>query len=93
VRARGAQLRQGLERIAAETDAVRELRGRGLMVGVQLDRPAKDAHQELHRRGLLVNVTQSDVLRIVPPFVVTEAQIDDALQLLREVLTSLPPQA
>lgn len=92
VRARGAQLRQGLERIAQQTGVVRELRGRGLMVGVQLDRPAQEVHQELHRRGLLVNVTQSDVLRIVPPFVVTEAQIDDALQCLQQVLASLPEQ-
>ncbi|MCK5942320.1 MAG: acetylornithine transaminase [Planctomycetes bacterium] len=90
VAARGAQLRQGLERIAAEAPAVREVRGRGLMLGVRLDRPAKDAQQALHRAGLIVNVTQTDVLRIVPPFVVTEDQIDRALQLLREVLTSLP---
>jgi predicted acetylornithine/succinylornithine family transaminase len=92
VRDRGAQLRHGLERIAASAPAVREVRGRGLMLGVQLDRPAKDAQQLLHRRGLLVNVTQTDVLRIVPPFVVTEAQIDDALQCLQEVLVSLPTQ-
>jgi acetylornithine/succinyldiaminopimelate/putrescine aminotransferase len=93
VRARGAQLREGLETIAADAPAVVEVRGRGLMLGVRLDRPAKDVQQELHRHGLIVNVTQSDVLRIVPPYVVTEAQVDDALQLLRAALTRLPAPA
>ena len=93
VRARGAQLREGLEALAADTAAVIEVRGRGLMLGVRLDRPAKDVQQELHRAGLIVNVTQSDVLRIVPPYVVTQGQVEDALQLLRAVLTRLPALA
>ena len=93
VRARGAQLREGLEAVAADTAAVVEVRGRGLMLGVRLDRPAKDVQQELHRAGLIVNVTQSDVLRIVPPYVVTQGQVEDALQLLRAVLTRLPALA
>lgn len=93
VRARGVQLRDGLEALAADTAAVVEIRGRGLMLGVRLDRPAKDVQQELHRHGLIVNVTQSDVLRLVPPYVVTQAQVEDALQLLRAVLTRLPALA
>lgn len=90
VSARGAQLRGGLEDIAAVCPAVREVRGRGLMLGVQLDRPAKDAHCELYGRRLILNTPQRDVLRIVPPFVVTAAQVEDALSHIRAVLTALP---
>ena len=46
--------------------------------------------QQLHRAGLIVNVTQRDVLRLVPPYVVTAAQVDEALLLLRAALTTLP---
>jgi len=90
VRARGAQLREGLEDIAAAAPAVREVRGRGLMLGVQLDRPANDAHCALYGRRLILNTPQRDVLRIVPPFVVTAAQVDEALAHIRAVLTALP---
>ncbi|MGC6486029.1 MAG: aspartate aminotransferase family protein [Planctomycetota bacterium] len=90
VRARGHQLREGLEDIAAASPAVREVRGRGLMLGVQLDRPAKDAHCDLYGRRLILNTPQADVLRIVPPFVVTSAQVDEALAHIRAVLTALP---
>ena len=90
VRARGAQLRAGLEEIAAAAPAVREVRGRGLMLGVQLDRPAQDVQRELYRRRLILNAPQADVLRVVPPFVVTSAQVDDALARIRAVLTALP---
>jgi len=90
VRARGDQLRAGLEDIAAMAPAVREVRGRGLMLGLQLDQPAAPVQQQLHRAGLIVNVTQRDVLRLVPPYVVTAAQVDEALLLLRAALTTLP---
>ena len=60
------------------------------MLGVQLDRPAKDAHCELYGRRLILNTPQRDVLRVVPPFVVTAAQVDEALAHIRAVLTALP---
>ena len=91
VAARGKQLLAGLQQLQRELPAVTEVRGRGLMLGLRLDRPAADAQLAMHRDGLLLNCTASDVLRIVPPFVVTEAQVEDGLQRMRKVLESLPP--
>jgi acetylornithine/N-succinyldiaminopimelate aminotransferase len=84
VRERGAQLRAGLEAL----DGVAEVRGRGLMVGVGLaegrDGPAIGA--ELLRRGLVVNVPRPDTIRLLPPLVVSEEEIERAVGLIGEAL-------
>lgn len=93
VAARGAELRRGLEALAAELPIVREVRGRGLMLGLRLWHSATAAQQALHARGVLLNCTAGDVLRIVPPYVITSAQIQDGLARIRDVLSTLPPPA
>jgi acetylornithine aminotransferase/acetylornithine/N-succinyldiaminopimelate aminotransferase len=91
VRDRGAELRAGLERLARELPIVREVRGRGLMLGLRLHHAADAAQKALYRAGVLVNNTATDVLRIVPPFVITKQQVQDALARLHETLSALPP--
>jgi predicted acetylornithine/succinylornithine family transaminase len=88
--ARGQQLRAGLLALAREFRIVREVRGRGLMLGLRLHHSAEAAQKALHRRGLLVNCTATDVLRIVPPFVITAEEIDRGLRILRDALAALP---
>lgn len=90
VTARGQQLRNGLCAMQAELPVIKEVRGRGLMLGLQLDRPALATQQALHQQGLLINCTKGDVLRIVPPFVITESQVADGLRRLHETLATLP---
>jgi acetylornithine/N-succinyldiaminopimelate aminotransferase len=66
---------------------VTDVRGAGLLLGVELDRPAGDVVTECAARGLLVGTAGEDVLRLTPPLVVTHAEIDEALAVLEEVLT------
>jgi len=80
--ARGAQLSAGLEKLPR----VREVRGRGLLLAGLLDRDAAPVVDECRARGLLVLTAGPDVLRLLPPLVVTEAEVDQALGVLREVL-------
>jgi predicted acetylornithine/succinylornithine family transaminase len=82
VRALGERLRAGLEGLAAVT----EVRGRGLMLGCELAGPAADAVAACLERGLLVCPAGERVLRLTPPLVVTEAEVDEALGILGEVL-------
>lgn len=91
VAARGAQLHAGLTELKDELGIVKEVRGRGLMLGLRLDRAALEVQQALHQKGLLINCTKGDVLRIVPPFVITEEQVADGLSRLRETLAAFPP--
>jgi acetylornithine/N-succinyldiaminopimelate aminotransferase len=82
VAARGDQLAEGLRALAG----VRLVRGRGLLVGGLLDRPAGAVVDACRDRGLLVLTAGPDVLRLLPPLVVSEAEVDEALAILGEVL-------
>ncbi|MCU0865882.1 MAG: acetylornithine transaminase [Planctomycetes bacterium] len=92
VQDRGRQLHDGLLALQRELPIVREVRGRGLMLGLRLHHSAEAVQKELYRRHLMVNCTAGDVLRIVPPYVVTSAQVDRALQILASVLQQFPAQ-
>lgn len=89
VRERGTQLRAGLEGLQREMPLIVELRGRGLIQGVRLARDAEKVQRELYRAGLITNRTGGDVIRLLPPYVITPAQIARGLDILREVLRSI----
>ena len=76
VRARGEQLMSGLRAIAARREAIDEVRGRGLMVGVVLRRPASEVGQALLREGIIAGTAGERVLRLLPPYVISAGEID-----------------
>jgi len=67
---------------------VKSVRGKGLMLGAELARPCDDIVAAMLRAGVLANCTNRNVIRIVPPLVITTAQIDDALSVIREVFAT-----
>lgn len=85
-RAMGNYLRSRLETLKKDHETIREVRGKGLMVGMELAGPGDDAVLKAMKKGLLINCTGGNVLRFVPPFVITEADVDRAVEILDEVL-------
>jgi acetylornithine aminotransferase len=71
-------LRQGLQGVAGLV----EVRGQGLMIGVQLDRPCGVLTQRAADAGLLISVTADSVIRLVPPLIMTMAEADEVAQRL-----------
>jgi acetylornithine/succinyldiaminopimelate/putrescine aminotransferase len=61
---------------------VREVRGRGLILGVELEIPGRDVVRRCQELGFLINCTVDKVLRFVPPLVVSEVEIDRLIQAL-----------
>lgn len=100
--ARGAELRAGLERIAAEDDRIGDVRGPGLMVGVEFvrDRTTREPDGSLPDRliagcadrGLLVLTcgSQHEVVRFIPPLDVTAAEISESIEIFGEALAAVP---
>jgi len=84
VRERGAQLAAGLEALPA----VRSVRGRGLLVGAELDRQAGPVVDACRDEGLLVLSAGPDVLRLTPPLVVNADEVTQALETIERVLAS-----
>jgi len=77
------RLRDGLAKIAA----VREVRGEGFLLGLVLDRPGKPVREALLARGVLVGGSDlPNVLRLLPPLVLTAAEIDRFLSTIQEIL-------
>ncbi|HII05927.1 MAG TPA: acetylornithine transaminase [Methanotrichaceae archaeon] len=72
-------------RIVEEIDAL-EVRGLGLMVGVELEASCPEIVNEARERGILLNATSEHVLRMVPPLVVGKEEIDRVVKVLAEIL-------
>jgi acetylornithine aminotransferase/acetylornithine/N-succinyldiaminopimelate aminotransferase len=93
IRARGAELREGLTKLAAKFDFIREIRGEGLMIGVELSVEGAPFVAEAMQRGLLINCTHDFTLRLLPPFIVSRAQVREFLMLFELILATTPQQA
>ena len=84
----GAYLRERLAGALQGLECVRAVRGRGLMIGVELARPCGDLVAQARERGLLINVTAERVVRLLPPLILTRADAallaDTLVELIRE---------
>ena len=87
--AMGDYLRGKLETISQRYPFANEVRGRGLILGLKLDIPGADIVKQAMAKGLLINCTADTVLRFVPPLIVTRAEIDTAIDILNDVLSTI----
>jgi predicted acetylornithine/succinylornithine family transaminase len=75
-----------LAELKAKNDRIREVRGRGLIIALELTVPGADIVLKCMKKGLLINCTGGNVLRFVPPLIFTKADVDKAVGILSEVL-------
>jgi len=81
----GGYFKDSLEALAGKYSFVREVRGRGLMLGVDLDIPGKQFVLDAMAEGMLINCTHDTVLRFLPPYIITEKEVDRAVRILRKL--------
>jgi acetylornithine/N-succinyldiaminopimelate aminotransferase len=84
----GAHLERGLRSMAAKHRIIREVRGAGLIWGLDLDRDATAVVEQGLAHGVIVNRTAETVVRLLPALVISEAEIDDALARLDAAFTA-----
>jgi len=82
----GAYLRQKLLELKQETPLIAEVRGSGLMVGMDLTQDGADLVAKCLDKGLHVNCTHDTVVRIMPPLNITREQLDEGLAILRDAI-------
>jgi acetylornithine/N-succinyldiaminopimelate aminotransferase len=82
----GAQMERNLQAIASRNPIVREVRGAGLIWGLDLDRPALPVVEAALDLGLLVNRTSDTVVRMLPPYVISANEVDEACALLERAI-------
>jgi acetylornithine aminotransferase len=85
----GAMLERFQARLATHGH-VREVRGRGLMIGIELDREAGSLKQAALDRGVLLNVTQERVVRLLPPLIIDAEQAEEIVEVVCTLIDELP---
>jgi acetylornithine/N-succinyldiaminopimelate aminotransferase len=89
IRRVGDYFRRELQRIATRFDFIVEVRGYGLMIGIQLMIPGREIVNRSIHEGLLMDCTRDTVLRFLPPYIVTETEVDEAVAILERVFEGL----
>ncbi len=90
----GAHLKASLERALANESGVKEIRGQGLMLGIELAKPCGALTLRAAEAGLLISVTADTVVRMVPPLIMTTAEADEVVAILVPLIkTFLAEQA
>ena len=87
--AMGRHFTEALQRELAEqlaSGAVKDIRGRGLMIGIELAIPCSALMQQSLDKGLLISVTADSVVRLVPPLIVTAAEVDAMVAILAPLI-------
>ena len=88
----GGILLTGLREALAGHPGVAEVRGHGLMIGVELDRPCADLVGQAMDAGLLINVTMDNVIRLLPPLIMNESEARQVLSILVPLVRSFLSQ-
>jgi acetylornithine/N-succinyldiaminopimelate aminotransferase len=92
IRRVGDYFRARLRELARKYSFIREVRGHGLMIGVDMTVPGKQMVLDAQARGLLMNCTHETVLRFLPPYIVTEKEVDAAISILDGIFAAQPSQ-
>ncbi len=83
----GARFKQALEKHADRFERIRDVRGLGLMIGLEADRPVKELADILTDMGLITVGGKGNVIRFLPPLTVRDNEIDEALEMIDDALT------
>ena len=83
---KGAYFKAKLEELKNNFGCIREVRGKGLMIGLELDFNGQDLVKASLEAGLLINCANENVLRFLPPLTVSTREIDEAVEILKQVL-------
>jgi len=84
--AMGSYLKKGLQELQARIPLIKDVRGVGLLQGIELSIEGKPVVQDCLTRRVLINCTMDRVLRLIPPLIVTQKEIDQLLKVLSDVL-------
>jgi acetylornithine/N-succinyldiaminopimelate aminotransferase len=88
-RKRGDQILQAMRALARRLPMIQDVRGRGLILGIELDREGKPVVDAALREGLVVNCTAERVIRLLPPLVIGDEETARAIEILERVLVEV----
>lgn len=85
----GKYLKRRLEELKGKFNFIRDVRGMGLIIGIELEMPGKEIIDLARKNGLLINCTSEKVLRLAPPLIVRKKEIDFAVKVLEKIFEQM----
>lgn len=85
----GERIRAGLAQQLADCKRVVDIRGLGLMIGIELDQPCSELVEAAKQEGLLINVTAGTTVRLLPPFILSDEQADEIVATVAALVRKL----
>ncbi len=85
----GDYLKHGLQNALATCLGVKEIRGKGLMIGIELDRQCAELRDTARAAGVILNVANGNVIRLVPPLILSQAEADQIIAVVNKVVREL----
>jgi len=82
----GDRIMNGLRKILANVNHVKQIRGMGCMIGIELDKPCKSLFAAAMDKGLIINVTAESVVRLLPPLIMTDDEADQLVDILAPLI-------
>lgn len=82
----GQRIKDGLQQALAEYDYLTEIRGQGLMLGIELNKPCIELMKLAAEQGLLINVTAEKVIRLLPPLILSDQEADGIVNTLSKLI-------
>jgi acetylornithine/N-succinyldiaminopimelate aminotransferase len=82
----GKRFLSGFQAALQDISSVKEIRAKGLMVGIELDRPCGELVKLALKEHLLINVTADKTIRLLPPLIINETQVDEIIQILSALI-------
>lgn len=89
----GRYLMEALNKMASRHRSIREVRGMGLMIGIEMGSAAKEAVTRLLKKGVITNAAHETVLRLLPPFIIEKTDVDEFLAALDAVLGEIESES
>jgi acetylornithine aminotransferase len=82
----GKQMLSGFKQALQDLEGVVDIRGMGLLLGIELDRPCAELVDRAREKGLLINVTAERVVRLLPPLIISEQDADHVVSMVSELI-------
>ena len=89
----GEHMRNGFRNTLHNQPGIREIRGRGMMMGIELDVPCAELVAKALSAGILLNVTAGNVVRLLPPYILTDEQADEMVRRTSDLIIEFLQQA
>ena len=89
----GNRIRDGFRNSLHNQPGIKDIRGRGMMMGIELDTPCAELVSKALAEGVLLNVTAGNVVRLLPPYILTNEQADDLVRRVSDLIIEFLQQA